>query len=111
MRGIVLPSLLLKPSTKMHLAPSETVINPLDSRSLTVAATPWGTRGYDDIRIRGNRESLGRGIRPQIASLVDLTRMLEASDRPQDAERLRRLRRVMELERQLNRHRGRTLEL
>jgi hypothetical protein len=70
---------------------------------LTLVSQPWGTRGYDDIRIRGNRENLGRGVRPQIASLVDLTRMLEASRRSEDAERLRRLRRLMELERQLTR--------
>ena len=70
---------------------------------LTLVPQPWGTRGYDDIRIRGNRENLGRGVQPQIASLVDLTRMLEASRRSEDAERLQRLRRLMELERQLTR--------
>lgn len=70
---------------------------------VTLVPQPWATRGYDDIRIRGNRENLGRGVRPQIASLVDLTRMLEASRRSEDAERLRRLRRLMELERQLTR--------
>jgi hypothetical protein len=66
---------------------------------VTVVPEPWGTRGYDDIRIRGNRENLGRGLRPQIASTVDLVRMLDASDRPEDADRLQRLRRLMELER------------
>jgi hypothetical protein len=71
--------------------------------AVTLVPQPWGTRGYDDIRIRGNRENLGRGVRPQVASLVDLTRMLEASRRRQDAERLKRLRRLMELERQLSR--------
>jgi hypothetical protein len=70
---------------------------------VTLVPQPWGTRGYDDIRIRGNRENLGRGVRPQIASLVDLTRMLEASRRSEDAQRLQRLRRLMELERQLTR--------
>jgi hypothetical protein len=71
--------------------------------AVTLVPQPWGTRGYDDIRIRGNRENLGRGVRPQLASLVDLTRMLEASRRSEDAERLRRLRRLMELDRQLTR--------
>lgn len=71
--------------------------------AVTLVPQPWGTRGYDDIRIRGNRENLGRSVRPQIASLVDLTRMLEASRRREDAERLQRLRRLMELERQLSR--------
>lgn len=77
--------------------------------AVTLVPQPWGTRGYDDIRIRANRENLGRGVRPQIASLVDLTRMLEASRRREDAERLQRLRRLMELERQLSR--GPRLEL
>jgi len=55
------------------------------------------------------RENLGRGARPQIASIVDLARMLEASGRTQDPERLQRLRRVMDIERQLGL--GRTLLL
>jgi hypothetical protein len=42
---------------------------------------PWGTRGYDDLRIRAFRENLGRGARPQVASQVDCVRMLEASER------------------------------
>jgi hypothetical protein len=71
---------------------------------------PWGTRGYDDIRIRGNRENLGRGLRPQIAAPVDLVRMLEASNRPDDAERLHRIRRLMELERVRGRRRGLHIE-
>lgn len=66
-----------------------------------VVATPWGTHGYDDLRIRAFRENLGRGIRPPVASLVDCVRMLAASEREPDAERLERLRRLMELERQL----------
>lgn len=66
-----------------------------------VVPTPWGTRGYDDLRIRSFRENLGRGVRPSVASLVDCVRMLEASERDPDQERLYRLRRLMELERQL----------
>lgn len=66
---------------------------------------PWGTRGYDDLRIRAFRENLGRGVRPQVASLVDCVRMLAASDRDVDVDRLQRLRRLMELERQLVPHR------
>ena len=30
---------------------------------LTIVPRPWGTRGYDDFRIRANRENLGRGLR------------------------------------------------
>jgi len=81
------------------LAGEERVSVATAAGTLTVVPVPWGTRGYDDIRIRANRENLGRGIRPQIASTVDLVRMLEASSRPKDLERLQRVRRMMELER------------
>jgi hypothetical protein len=77
---------------------------------LRIVPAPWGTRGYDDLRIRAYRENLGRGARPQVASLVDCVRMLEASNRDLDAERLQRLRRLMELERQLVPHRRLTIE-
>ncbi len=70
---------------------------------LIVVATPWGTQGYDDIRIRANRESVGHDLRPRVASLVDLVRSLEASDRLEDLERLYRLRRMMELARRRSR--------
>ena len=97
----------IRPDELAHEAPFSA-----DTRAgaLTVVPKPWGTRGYDDIRIRGNRENLGRGIRPHIASLVDLTRMLEASSLGEDRERLQRLRRLMELERQHTRGRGRSIE-
>jgi hypothetical protein len=39
---------------------------------------PAGTRGYDDLRRRAEREPLGRGLRPQVASADDLARMLGA---------------------------------
>jgi hypothetical protein len=71
------------------------------SGELRIVPEPWGTRGYDDLRIRANRENLGRGARPAVASVVDCVRMLDASERALDAERLVRLRRLMELERQL----------
>lgn len=83
----------------------------LESREPVTAATragelrivpePWGTRGYDDLRIRAGRENLGRGLRPAVASVVDCVRMLDASGRDADGDRLLRLRRLMELERQL----------
>ena len=79
---------------------------------LAVVPTPWGTRGYDRLRIRANRENLGKSIRPPIASLADCVRMLEASTRAIDQERIQRIRRMMELERRLarTRHRGLGLE-
>jgi hypothetical protein len=56
------------------------------------------------------RENLGRGARPAIASVVDCVRMLEASERDRDSERLQRLRRLMELERQRVQQRRLTIE-
>lgn len=65
--------------------------------------TPDGTRGWDDLRRAANREPLGHGLRPSVASPGDLARMLAASDRDEDAPKLRRLRRLIELERELSR--------
>ncbi len=78
---------------------------------LRVVPEPWGTRGYDDLRIRAVRENLGRGARPAVASVADCVRMLGASAREADRDRLRRLRRMMELERQLVPRRAVGLEL
>lgn len=75
---------------------------------LKLVPEPAGTRGYDDLRRRADREPLGHGLRPQIASADDLARMLGALDREQDAERLLRLRRLMNLERGLSRELGRS---
>ena len=75
---------------------------------LKLVPEPAGTRGYDDLRRRADREPLGRGLRPQVASADDLARMLGALDREQDAERLLRLRRLMNLERSLGRELGRS---
>ena len=72
---------------------------------MSVVPTPWGTRGYADLRIRADRENLGRGIRVPIASVVDLARMLDASPRPEDVARLHRLQRMLDVERRLVRER------
>jgi hypothetical protein len=76
--------------------------------NVTVVLTPDGTRGWDDLRRAANREPLGQGVRPSVASPGDLARMLSASDRDDDATKLRRLRRLIELERELSR--GRSIE-
>jgi hypothetical protein len=75
---------------------------------LKLVPEPTGTRGYDDLRRRAVREPLGRGLRPQIASIDDLARMLGALDREQDLERLLRLRRLMNLEHDLSHELGRS---
>ena len=48
-----------------------------------------------------SRDPLGSGLRPSVASLADAARMLAALGRDEDIARLRTLRRVIELERQL----------
>ena len=78
---------------------------------LTIVPSPWGTRGYDGLRVRSTRENLGHGVRTPIASLADCVRMLDASDRPIDEQRLHRVRRMMELERALARSRQRGLSI
>jgi hypothetical protein len=75
---------------------------------LKLVPEPAGTRGYDDLRRRADREPLGRGLRPQIASTDDLARMLGALDRDEDLERLLRLRRLMNLEHDLGNQLGRS---
>jgi hypothetical protein len=78
----------------------------LQSRAgeLKIVPQPVGTRGYDDLRRAASREPLGHGLRPAVASIGDLARMLAALGRDQDLGRLRTVRRLAELEREL--HRG-----
>ncbi|HEX6762882.1 MAG TPA: hypothetical protein VF094_08790 [Gaiellaceae bacterium] len=72
---------------------------------LKLVPEPEGTRGgYDDLRRHAIREPLGRGLRPQVASISDLARMAAALARQQDLEPLRQLRILAEYER--GRYRG-----
>jgi hypothetical protein len=69
---------------------------------LKIVLEPAGTRGgYDDLRRAATREPIGRGLRPQVASIGDLARMLAALGREQDLTALQQLRRLAELERSL----------
>lgn len=68
---------------------------------LKVVPEPVGTRGYEDLRRAATREPLGHGVRPSVASIDDLARMLAARGREQDRDKLRALRRLAELERGL----------
>lgn len=63
-----------------------------------------GTRGYDDLRRAANREPLGRGVWPSVASVGDLARMLSALQDEERLPQLMQLRRITELE--LSRTRG-----
>lgn len=70
-----------------------------DGGELHVLARPLGTRGYEDLRRRANREALGEGLRPAVADPADLVRMLEAHDVPvRDPRVLPTMRRLLELE-------------
>ena len=74
---------------------------------LKVVPEPAGTRrGYDDLRREATREHIGHGLRPNVASVPDLARMSAALGREPDMERLRELRRIMEVEVQLQRTLG-----
>jgi hypothetical protein len=76
---------------------------------LKVVPEPVGTRGgYDDLRRAATREPIGKGLRPRVASIGDLARMLAALGREQDLPPLQQLRTLAELEREL--HRGLYIE-
>ena len=79
----------------------------LDTRAgeLKLVPEPAGSHGYDDLRRHASREPLGRGVRPQVASPGDLARMLGAFEREHEIPTLLRLRRVIELDRELIRRR------
>ena len=53
-----------------------------------------------------NREPLGQGVRPSVASVGDLARMASAYDRERYRDQVRQLRRLTALERS----RGRVIE-
>jgi hypothetical protein len=73
-----------------------------DVGELKIVPEPVGTRGgYDDLRRAATREPIGRGLRPRVASIGDLARMLAALGREQDVAPLRQLRTLAELERSL----------
>ncbi len=67
-----------------------------------------GTRGYDDLRRAAERQPLGHGFRPSVASPGDLARMLSALGREQDIPNLIMMRRLIELEYGL--HHGLSIE-
>jgi hypothetical protein len=72
-----------------------------DAGEIKIVPEPAGTRGYEDLRFRANREPLGHGVRPSVASPGDLVRMMEALGRQPDPLVLETMRRVLELDRNL----------
>jgi hypothetical protein len=77
---------------------------------LKIVPEPAGTRGYDDVRRRATREPIGRGLRPSVASPDDHARMLASLDREQDQVPLQTMQRLIELDRELSRGRGLSIE-
>jgi hypothetical protein len=65
---------------------------------LKIVPKPLGTGGYGDLRRAATREHIGQGLRPAVASLGDLSRMLAALGREDDMPKLLDLRRLTELE-------------
>jgi hypothetical protein len=76
-------------------------VHELETRygELKLVPEPAGTRGYDDLRRAANREPLGRGVRPSVASVGDLARMVSALGHEERIPQLMQLRRLVELER------------
>src|SRR5207247_3262526 len=69
-----------------------------DRGELKIIPEPTGTGGYEDLRRAATREHIGQGLRPAVASLGDLSRMLASLGREQDMPKLLDLRRLAELE-------------
>ncbi len=92
----------------LELADAREPVIELETRAgkLKLVREPAGCRGYDDLRRHASREPLGRGVRPQVASAGDLARMLGALDREEQIPTLLRLRRLIDLERELGRGLG-----
>lgn len=68
-----------------------------DAGELKIVPEPAGTQGYEDLRRRGRVEPIGQGLRPQVASVDDLARMLSVLGREQDRQPLRTVQRMIEL--------------
>lgn len=96
------------PSLERDLGRGGVVELQTDAGELKIVPEPVGTRGYDDLRRRAERQPLGQGLRPSVASLDDHARMLATLGREQDREPLQTIQRVIELDR--GRRRGPSIE-
>jgi len=92
-----------KPLDVRGLDPERHLLSVLESDAgeIKIVPQPTGTRGQDDLRHRARRESLGEGLRAEVASAGDLVRMLEAHGKA-DPITLETMRRVIELDRGLS---------
>jgi hypothetical protein len=82
-----------------------------DAGELKVIPEPAGTQGFEDLRRRGRVEPIGQGLRPQVASVDDLARMLSVLAREQDRLPLRTLQRMIELGPEIGRELDRGIEI
>jgi hypothetical protein len=80
-----------------------------DHGEVKIVPFPEGTRGYDDLRRAAERQPIGQGLRPSVASPGDLARMLHGLGREEDIPKLTMMRRLIELEHEL--HRDLSIEL
>jgi hypothetical protein len=80
-----------------------------DHGEVKVVPNPAGTRGYDDLRRDAERQPIGHGLRPSVASPRDLARMLSGLGREEDIPKLVMMRRLVELEHEL--HRSLSMEM
>jgi hypothetical protein len=87
-----------EPSLADAAAPEPVLVLTTDRGELKIIPAPDGTRGYEDLRRAATREHIGQGLRPAVASLGDLSRMLAALGRGDDMPKLLDLRRLAELE-------------
>jgi hypothetical protein len=69
-----------------------------DRGELKLIPEPAGTGGYEDLRRAATREHIGQGLRPAVASIGDLSRMLAALGHEEDMPKLLDMRRLAELE-------------
>jgi hypothetical protein len=76
----------------------EPVLVTTDHGELKLVSEPTGTSGYDDLRRAATREPLGHGLRPSVASIGDLSRMLSALGRQEDVPKVLAMRRLAELD-------------
>jgi hypothetical protein len=91
-----------RPELARVLSPQAVLELQTDVGELKIVPEPAGTRGgYDDLRRAATREPIGKGLRPRVASIGDLARMLAALGREQDLAPLQQLRTLAELERSL----------
>jgi hypothetical protein len=84
------------PRDSRLLAQAETWTLTTKYGDLDLVFSPPGTGGYDDLRRDAFEVDLGRDVRVRVASLADVIRSKEASNRPKDRAQLPALRQTLE---------------